>query len=69
MEGIPVLLYFMCKGKDEDGVTDIQRYIILVYITLTLVEILIIIYYTGGIVDQQEKVSDFMRVFYNNMKE
>lgn len=66
LEGIPVLLYFMCSGKDDDGVTDITKiYYFGIYNFNLGRNSYYNLGYTGGIVDNQEKRSDFMRVFYN----
>ena len=66
LEGIPVLLYFMCKGKDDDGVTDITKiYYFGIYNFNLGRNSYYNLGYTGGIVDEQEKLSDFTRVFYN----
>ena len=69
LEGIPVLLYFMCSGKDDDGVTDITKvYYFGVYNFNLGRNSYYNLGYTGGIVDEQERRSDFMRVFYNIME-
>jgi hypothetical protein len=66
LEGIPVLLYFMCTGKDDDGVSDITKiYYFGIYNFNLGRNSYYNLGYTGGIVDEQEKRSDFMRVFYN----
>ena len=67
LEGIPVLMYFMCKGKDDDGVTDITKiYYFGIYNFNLGRKSYYNLGYTGGIVDAQEGRSDFMRV-YNNI--
>ena len=69
LEGIPVLLYFMCSGKDDDGVTDITKvYYFGIYNFNLGRNSYYNLGYTGGIVDEQERRSDFMRVFYNIME-
>ena len=66
LEGIPVLLYFMCTGKDIDGITDITKiYYFGIYNFNLGRNSYYNLGYTGGIVDEQENRSDFMRVFYN----
>lgn len=70
LEGIPVLLYFMCKGKADDGVTDITKiYYFGVYNFNLGRQSYYNLGYTGGIVDAQEGRSDFMRVYNNITKE
>ena len=64
LEGIPVLLYFMCKeGKEDTEKTKI--YYFGVYNFNLGRNSYYNLGYTGGIVDNQENRSDFMRVFYN----
>lgn len=66
LEGIPVLLYFMCTGKDIDGITDITKiYYFGIYNFNLGRNSYYNLGYTGGIVDTQENRSDFMRVYYN----
>ena len=66
LEGIPILLYFMCIGKDSDGVTDITKtYYFGIYNFNLGRNSYYNLGYTGGIVDNQDNRSDFMRVFYN----
>ena len=66
LEGIPVLLYFMCKGKDEDGITDITKvYYFGVYNFNLGRNSYYNLGYTGGTVDTEGVRSDFMNVFYN----
>ena len=70
LEGIPVLLYFMCTGKDADGVTDITKiYYFGIYNFNLGRNSYYNLGYTGGIVDVQDNRSDFMRVFYNIQEE
>ena len=70
LEGIPVLMYFMCSGKDTDGITDITKvYYFGIYNFNLGRNSYYNLGYTGGIVDEQKKRSDFMRVFYNIMDE
>ena len=64
LEGIPVLMYFMCSGKDNDGVTDITKvYYFGIYNFNLGRNSYYNLGYTGGLVD--DKTSDFMRVFHN----
>ena len=66
LEGIPVMMYFMCSGKDDDGVTDVTKvYYFGIYNFNLGRNSYYNLGYTGGIVDEQEKRTDFMRVFYN----
>ena len=68
LEGIPVLLYFMCEGKDDEGKEDIKKiYYFGVYNFNLGRNSYYNLGYTGGIVDEQSGESDFMRVF-NNIK-
>ena len=65
LEGIPTLLYFMCKGKDEDGNITTKVYYFGIYNFNLGRTSYYNLGYTGGIVNQQENRSDFMRVYYN----
>jgi hypothetical protein len=68
LEGIPVLLYFMCTGKADDGVTDVTKvYYFGIYNFNLGRNSYYNLGYTGGMVLDSEgnSVSDFMRVFYN----
>ena len=63
-------MYFMCSGKDDKGVTDITKvYYFGIYNFNLGRNSYYNLGYTGGIVDEKEKRSDFMRVFYNIMDE
>ena len=65
LEGIPVLLYFMCTGKDDDGVTDITKiYYFGIYNFNLGRKSYYNLGYTGGI-DVTTGRSDFMTVFKN----
>ena len=66
LEGIPVLLYFMCKGLNNEGTEVITKiYYFGIYNFNLGRNSYYNLGYTGGIVDTQEKRSDFMRVYYN----
>ena len=67
LEGIPVLLYFMCSKKDADGNTDSKIYYFGIYNFNLGRKSYYNLGYTGGIVDETNKLSDFMRVF-NSIK-
>ena len=65
LEGIPVLLYFMCTDKDKDGVTNTKIYYFGIYNFNLGRTSHYNLGYTGGIVDSQEGRSDFIKVFKN----
>ena len=70
LEGIPVLLYFMCTGKDDDGKTDITKiYYFGIYNFNLGRNSYYNLGYTGGFVSDEDGRSDFMRVFKNIKKE
>ena len=63
LEGIPILLYFMCTGKDDDGVTDITKiYYFGIYNFNLGRNSYYNLGYTGGLTEGQ---SDFVKVFNN----
>ena len=64
LEGIPVLLYFMCT----DGNNNKKIYYFGVYNFNLGRKSYYNLGYTGGIVDENSKVSDYMRVFNNLSK-
>ena len=67
LEGIPVLLYFMCTEKGTNGEPVTKTYYFGIYNFNLGRNSYYNLGYTGGIVDTQENRSDFMRVF-NNIK-
>ena len=70
LEGIPVLLYFMCEGLNDEGTEKITKiYYFGIYNFNLGRNSYYNLGYTGGIVDTQEKRSDFMRVYYNILDE
>ena len=63
LEGIPVLLYFMCTGKDDDGIKDITKiYYFGIYNFNLGRKSYYNLGYTGGINETTGK-SDYMTVF------
>ena len=65
LEGIPVLMYFMCEGLDDNGNNSIKTYYFGIYNFNLGRNSYYNLGYNGGIVDEQEKRSDFIRVFKN----
>ena len=65
LEGIPVLLYFMCAGKDDEGNDSTKIYYFGIYNFNLGRKSYYNLGYAGGIVDAQKNESDFMRVFNN----
>ena len=65
LEGIPVLLYFMCEGIDENGQNAIKAYYFGIYNFNLGRNSYYNLGYNGGIADEKTKTSDFMRVFNN----
>ena len=66
LEGMPVLLYFMCRGKDTDNVTDITKIYYFGIYNFNLGRTSHYnLGYTGGLVDVDNGRSDFIKVFKN----
>ena len=69
LEGIPVLMYFMCTGKDDEGVPDRTKiYYFGIYNFNLGRNSYYNLGYMGGTLDDN-MTSDFMRVFNNIQKE
>jgi hypothetical protein len=63
LEGIPVLMYFMCEGIDESGMKSTKVYYFGIYNFNLGRNSYYNLGYNGGIVDTNLNKSDFMRVF------